>query len=285
MYRLKSTIEPIGGDSIYKIYIDTYFLFNVWMNLWVLFLCRFFIHSKVKTQKVVIVSIVSAIVEVLILCIPYGNSTGKIILGFGGTMALGIYWLFRPKTRKFFGKLLICSYLTMFVLGGAMIFIDSVWRRREISTISWSLIVVMVTFFLEIVFLRISVKSDIYPVVLTISESKECRVIALRDSGNGLEEPISKVPVSIVEEDMIEPYKDDLKEERFRLVPFHSIGKEQGIMEAYFIDKMEIINEGENRVIYNPIIAITKDRISVGRNYQMILHPALLEQGGRNSDL
>lgn len=276
-------MEPIGGDSIYIIYIDTYFLFNVWMNLWVLFLCRFFIHSKVKVQKIILVSIVSAIVEILILCIPYGSSTGKIVFGFGGTMALGIYWLFRPKTRKYFGKLLICSYLTMFVLGGSMIFVDCLWRGKAISSLCWSLIVVVVTVFLEVVFFKISLRSDIYPVVLTLSENKECRVIALRDSGNGLEEPISKVPVSVVEESMIRPYKDGLKEERFRLIPFHSIGKEQGIMEAYFIDKIEIIHEGENRVIYNPIIAITKDRISAGKNYQMILHPALLEQGGRNN--
>lgn len=277
-------MEPIGGDSIYKIYIDTYFLFNVWMNLWVLFLCRFFIHSIVKVQKIILVSIVSAMIEVLILCIPYGGSTGKIVFGFGGTMALGIYWLFRPKTRKFFWKLLTCAYLTMFVLGGTMNLVDSIWRGKEISAISWSLIVVAVSAFLEVVFLKISLRSDIYPVVLTLAENKECRVIALRDSGNGLEDPISKVPVSIVEEKMIRPYKDGLREERFRLIPFHSIGKEQGIMEAYFIDKMEIIHEGENRVIYNPIIAITKDRISAGKNYQMILHPALLEQGGRNND-
>lgn len=270
-------MEPIGGDSIYKIYIDTYFLFNVWMNLWVLFLCRFFIHSKVKIGKAIIVSIVSAIIEVLILCIPYGNSMGKIILGFGGTMALEIYWLFKPKTGKYFGKLLICAYLTMFVLGGAMICIDNIWKGRGISTISWSFIIVVLTLFWEVVFLKMNLKSDIYPVVLTLSENKDCRVIALRDSGNGLEEPISKVPVSIVEEKIIRPYKDGLKKERFRLIPFHSIGKEQGIMEAYFIDKMEIIHEGENRVIYNPIIAITKDRISADENYQMILHPALLE--------
>lgn len=253
------------------------------MNLWVLFLCRFFIHSRVNVQKIILVSIVTAIFEVLILCIPYGSSAVKIVFGFGGIMALGIYWLFRPKTRKFFGKLLTCAYLTMFVLGGTMNLVDSIWRGKGIPAVCWSLIVVAITVFWEVVFMKISLRSDIYPVVLTLSENKECRVIALKDSGNGLEEPISKVPVSIVEEKIIRPYKDGLREERFRLIPFHSIGKEQGIMEAYFIDKMEIIHEGENMIIYNPIIAITKDRISAGKNYQMILHPALLEQGGRNN--
>jgi len=153
------------------------------------------------------------------------------------------------------------------------------------SPISWSLMVVFLVFLIEMIFLKINVKNDIYQVILTITESRKCLVTALSDSGNGLEEPISKIPVSVVEENVIKPYKDGLKADKFRVVPFHSIGKEQGILEAYFIEKMEIIKEGENRIIHNPMIAITKDRISAGENYQMILNPALLEQGGRNNDI
>ena len=285
MYRQQSTIEPIGGDSIYKIYIDTYFLFNFWMNLWVLFLCRFFIQSKVAPWKVMVASIATALCETFILCIPYGSGLEKIILGFGGITALCNYYLFRPKSRKYFAKLLIYSYSTMFVLGGAMIGIVSIGGRIYTSPISCGLLVVLLVFFIEMIWVKINVKNDIYQVKLTISESRKCFVTALNDSGNGLEEPISKVPVSIVEEKIIRPYKDGLKADKFRIVPFHSIGEEKGILEAYFIEKMEIMKEGDSKVIHNPLIAITQNRISAGENYQMILHPALLEQGGKNSDI
>lgn len=278
-------MEPIGGDSIYKIYIDTYFLFNFWMNLWVLFLCRFFIQSKVRVLKIILAAIGTALCETAVLCIPYGSSQGKIIFGFGGIMALCNYCLFKPKSRRYFYKLLLYSYLTIFILGGAMIGIESIGGKVYMHSMSWSVMVVLLVFLIEMIFRRIKVKNDIYQVILTIEKSQKCLVTALNDSGNGLEEPISRAPVSIVEENIIRPYKDGLKADKFRIVPFHSIGKEQGILEAYFIEKMEIIKEGENKVIFNPIIAITKDRISTGENYQMILHPALLEQGGRNNDI
>ena len=255
------------------------------MNLWVLFLCRFLIQSKVRVWKVVLAALATALCETVVLCIPYGSGPGKIIFGFGGIMAVGNYCLFRPKSKKYFGKLLIYSYLAMFILGGVMIGIESIGGNTYMSPISWSLTVVLLVFFIEMIFLKINVKNDIYQVILTIAENQKCLVTALSDSGNGLEEPISNIPVSIVEENIIKPYKDGLKADKFRIVPFHSIGEEQGLLEAYFIEKMEIIKEGENRIIFNPMIAITKDKISTGENYQMILHPALLEQGGRNNDI
>ena len=255
------------------------------MNLWVLFLCRFWIKSKVRVWKVVVAAIGTSICETIILCVPYGSGMEKIIFGYGGIMALCTYGVFKPKSRSYFGKLLIYNYLTIFVLGGTMILIESIGGKKYLSSITWGMLVVLLVIIIEIILEKIYAKNDIYQVVLTIEENRKCLVTALCDSGNGLEEPISKVPVSIVEENLIRPYKEGLKKEKFRMVPFHSIGKDRGILEAYFIEKMEIINEGENWVIFNPMIAITKDRISAGENYQMILHPALLEQGGKNSDI
>ena len=166
-----------------------------------------------------------------------------------------------------------------------MIFMESVWGKKSVSGVSKSIWAVCGVVLIEVIYRKIKIKNDFYQVILTIAENQKCQVTALRDSGNGLIEPISKVPVSVVEEHQIIPYKAGFRKDRFRVVPFHSIGRETGILDAYFIDKMEIINEGESLVIMNPIIAITKDRISTGENYQMILNPALLEQGGRNNDI
>lgn len=254
------------------------------MNLWVLFLCRFFIHSSVKKSKVIIAALLTALGEVFIVCVPGGNSGVKIILGFGGITAFVVYWLFRPKSRQYFYKLLIYSYLAIFILGGILILLESIFGKKEVSMISWGILVVFLVFLIKNVYIKINTKSDFYQVVLTLSGNSQCHVTALVDSGNGLIDPISKIPVSIIEERVIERYKEELREEKFRLIPFHSVGKDRGILEAYFIEKMEIKNEGENKIIYQPIIAITKDTISTNKNYQMILHPNILKQGGINSD-
>lgn len=231
-----------------------------------------------------IAALLTAVGEVFILCIPVGSSIGKIILGFGGITAFVIYWLFRPKSRRYFYKLLIYSYLAIFILGGILILLESILGGKNVSMITWGILVVFLVILIENVYIKINTKNDFYQVVLTLSERCQCKVIALEDSGNGLVDPISKMPVSIIEERVIERYKEELREEKFRLIPFHSVGKDRGILEAYFIEKIEIKHEGENRIIHQPIIAITKDTISANRNYQMILHPALLKQGGINSD-
>ena len=161
---------------------------------------------------------------------------------------------------------------------------ESILERKNVSMISWGVLVVFLVILIENVYIKINTKSDFYQVVLTLSEKSQCQVTALVDSGNGLIDPISKIPVSIVEERVIGRYREELKEEKFRLIPFHSVGNDSGILEAYFIEKMEIENEGENKIIKHPIIAITKDTISANKNYQMILHPNILKQGGINSD-
>ena len=197
---------------------------------------------------------------------------------------MSIYWLFRPESWEYFYKLLIYSYLAMFILGGIMILIESILGRKRVSMFSWGIVVVFLVVLIEKVYIKVTAKNDFHEVMLTISENKQCRLNALVDSGNGLIEPISKMPVSIVEEKFLNEYKELFREEKFRLIPFHSIGKDHGILEAYFIEKMEIKNKGENVIVENPIIAITKGTISTNGDYQMILHPKILKQGGINCD-
>lgn len=254
------------------------------MNLWVLFLCRFLSHSNVARRKVILTALLTAMGEVLVLCIPFSNSVMKIIFGFGGITAAADYWLFKPKSYRYLGKLLIYTYFAIFTLGGILILLESILKKKKISMLTWAILVVFLVFLIEKVYEQMNVKSEFRHVVLTFAEGKNCTLTALVDSGNSLIEPISKTPVSIVEEKMIEKYKEELQESKFRIVPFCSVGEQHGVLEAYFIDKMEIKQEGENRIVFQPMIAVAKERISENRNYQMILHPELLKQGGINSD-
>ena len=227
----------------------------------------------------------ASVAEVLILCIPYGNSLIKIAGGFGGVTVLVIYLLFRPGSREYFYRIFLCFYMAVFILGGTLLLLESVLGRKKISMISWGILVVFLVILVELLYIKLKVKNDFCQVVLTFSEERKCRITALMDSGNGLLEPISKMPVSIIEKRVAEQYKEDLKEEKFRMVPFHSLGEERGMLEAYFIEKMEIRGKEGVRVIKNPIIAISKGNISANEKYQMILQPEILKYGGIEYDI
>lgn len=255
------------------------------MNLWVLFLCRFFLQSRVKNGKVILAAFLASVGEVLVLCIPYGSSWMKIMGGFGGITALVIYLLFRPASRVNFYRIFLCFYLAVFILGGALLLLESIAGGRKISMISWGILVVFLVILVELMYIKFNEKNDFCQVILTFSEERKCRITALLDSGNGLLEPISKMPVSIIEERVAGQYKKYLKKEKFRMVPFHSLGEERGMLEAYFIEKMEIRGKEGVRVIKNPIIAISKGTISANEKYQMILQPEILKYGGIEYDI
>ena len=100
-------------------------------------------------------------------------------------------------------------------------------------------------------------------------------VMALIDTGNGLTEPISKKPVAILEENEWKKLKIWMKPEKYKIIPYHSIGKERGMLEGYEIDALEIKSDAGDKRFDKVIIAIFKGKISQKGSYQMILPPEL----------
>lgn len=251
------------------------------MNLWVLFLCRIFVHSKVSMKRVLLAAVIASAGECLILFLPFGVSQIKIILGFGGVTAGIIYYLFCPKSRERFQKLLLAAYLAALLLGGCLELMESIFYWEQESVLGLSTMTMLCGICIKYIYERYKngLKSDFIEVLLIFSTGESCKVTALVDSGNGLIEPISKKPVSLVEKRVLKPFEKELQPNSFRLVPFHSVGKSKGMIEAYSIEKMEMKKEGECIVIEKPMIGITKEVIAANEKYQMILHPALLELG------
>ena len=231
-----------------------------------------------------VAAFLAALGESVLLCIPLGAGVMKLILGFGGITAFIVAWLFRPGSWKYYQKMLIYSYLAATLLGGVFIVLENIWGQTKISLKVWIFLVVFLYIFMKKIFSKISVKNDFCNVVLSFTEKEQCNIRALVDSGNGLIDPISRQPVSIVEERAIAQYKEVLQREKIRVIPYHSVGNSAGILEAYFMEKMQIEKDGEKIELKNPLIAITKDVISVNEGYQMILHPIILKQGGKESD-
>lgn len=100
---------------------------------------------------------------------------------------------------------------------------------------------------------------------------------ALIDNGNGLVEPFSKKAVSVVEKSIF-PSDMIFLQEKYRVIPFHALGTEKGILDGYEADLMKIEKGAETINVKNPIIAISTEYVSGKKNYQMILHPDLLRE-------
>ncbi|MGN1313652.1 MAG: sigma-E processing peptidase SpoIIGA [Lachnospiraceae bacterium] len=277
--RKKSTIEETGGDIIYRIYLDSYFVLNFWMNLWVLFLCKSILLKRLALGRLMGTAFLSTVLQCLVLLFPVGSSSIKLLAGFGGVMSLSIWLLFRPRTKAMWLKVLAAVCISAMLLGGALQLAANLFYGQNITPVEVLVLSGSFTLMVKILVGRYwKRKGDSFvrvELILPGGESFSFR--ALVDSGNSLREPISKKPVSLVEKQAVSGAKSGFWPSNFRPVPFHSVGRQGGLMEAYKIERMEIWQEGEVKVIAEPFIGLVEGVISAGKAYQMILHPALLE--------
>ena len=109
------------------------------------------------------------------------------------------------------------------------------------------------------------------------SPGQEIRVQALVDTGNHLTDPISGAPVSLISRQIARCLAPCLVEEKYHAIPYHSVGRQNGILSAYELPRMRIEEAGEVLVREHIIVAICDAGISEDSAYQMILHPGLLE--------
>lgn len=109
----------------------------------------------------------------------------------------------------------------------------------------------------------------LYQVELQFGEKKQT-VTAFLDTGNHLTEPVSGKPVSILWGGAAEELLAE--SEGVFCIPFHSVGRENGILPAVRADRMEIQMDGWRQIVERPYIAISEHPLSQNGSYQMLLN-------------
>ena len=107
-------------------------------------------------------------------------------------------------------------------------------------------------------------------------DTKPITVLGLVDSGNGLKDPVSGKAVAVLEEEVWNQMTWAKKEEKYKAIPFHSIGKDHGIMEGYEVNRIVVKTQSGTRELYELPVAVYKGRLSVKGEYRMILPPGWL---------
>lgn len=115
-------------------------------------------------------------------------------------------------------------------------------------------------------------------VVLRGTEQTLC-IAAIVDSGNTLTEPMSGAPVSVLDVVTFQTlWPEGLPD--FRVIPYHSVGKKNGILYGYRIPQMKIRIHSVEKICSDVWLAVSEEEIA-GREIPMLLHPALLKKTGK----
>lgn len=128
-------------------------------------------------------------------------------------------------------------------------------------------------------------------------DGKVAEIPALLDTGNALVDPITLSPVIIAEYKFVKPlFSDDVRSGldrigtdnltwvmsevsskglKVRLIPFSSLGKENGMLLGFVPDKAEIRDDCGVRVLEKCVIGIYDKSLSKDRSYGALFNPYL----------
>lgn len=279
------------------LYVDIIFLENIFMNSIILLATGVILKEHIKLLRNFISSTIGAIYAIIIYVSHirvYSNVFLKLILSF-----VIVYIAFKPPTLKSFLKHLIIFYLTSFTFGGVAFALLYFVRPQDIlfqdgvliGTYPIKMILAggIVGFaIITIAFKNIKgklSKKDVYCNVTLCAEGRNLSVTSIIDTGNFLKDPITKMPVIVIEKDRLKSVfpkiildnvtniingRDvELGEysAKIRAIPFKSLGKENGLLLGIKMNEIEIDYQEIKHKIKDVIIGIYNGKLSKDGKY------------------
>lgn len=290
-----------------SVYIDILFLQNIIVNYGILLVTQK-LSGRYSTalRKLISATVGAAYLVVMLLCPRIGT-----LYTIGGKIMLSILMVsiaFPCQRLKNWFKALLSFYISSFIFAGAgfalMSFLNQgiYFKNGEFYTQMKSdgmlLILTLATGFLMVraftdIF-RKRIEKDSYIVKTYISlDGKTVCVDALIDTGNSLTDPVSQWPVMIAELESIRellpdgmvkwfenwtqmsaaPSYDENAEwiKRIRLIPFNSIGTQNGMLPGFKPDGVCVEKEELCFERTQVVVCISRSRLSSAEQYRAII--------------
>ena len=293
------------------IYIDVVFFENLIMNTIILIATGIILKQKIKWIRIILAGSLGAIYSIMTYISTlqiYSNLILKIILSI-----LIIYIAYNPQTVKQLWKSILIFYLTSFVFGGAAFALIYIVKPQEIlmknglflgtyplKTVILAAVVafiILITAF-TIVKSKIS-KKDMFCEIEVELNNEIIETKAMIDTGNLLKEPITNTPVIILEHTLLydcmpkeilnnlenilggdfEQIPEKIKQEyvsKLKLIPFSSLGKQNGMLVGIKASKVKIVQEEQENEYENIIIGIYNKSLTKRGEYRALIGLELL---------
>lgn len=264
----------------YELYVDSLFVVNFVMNLYLLMLVNLSTLRTATRRRMLMGAGVGAICYLLpfMVNLPVWLKYPVAFLGGAGLM---IHIVFRPGSVKGFIQILKRMVVYSFLMGGLLLFVKEIvsfWGTESpghsFSMGMWAVCGIgalgaMFLSYLSEKRRRQALGSSCRATL--ICGSNKVSVQALLDSGNSLVEPISGKPVTVIDMKIYHALWGD-KEQPFRAIPYHSIGRKRGILKGYLLPVMELEIDGVTKQLKEVYVAVSEE--SGGES--VIINPAII---------
>lgn len=261
----------------YELYVDSLFFVNFVMNLYLLILVNRSLMRTATRKRMLLGAGVSAVCYLLPFIIPLPVWIKYPTALLGGTWLM-IHITFRPGSVRGYMKVITCLLGYSFLLGGLLLFVKEVlpFGGRLLMHILGvcgvgALGAMLIGYFRECEHRK---RLESGCMVTLACGGQRLRVQALLDSGNGLYEPISGKPVSVIDAKVFQALWGE-GEIPFRAIPYHSVGKSRGILKGYLLPELELEVDGVSKQFLDVYVAVGEE----SGNVPVIVNPALLKLG------
>lgn len=277
------------NDRVYIVYLDVFFMINFIMDYMIILITSRIAKVKKKRIRQLAGAGCGALYSVIVIK-PLTNHLFKITIVNILIAAVMVLISFGFTSASVYIKNVFLLFVVSFTMSGIINYLyystvigkyvrnvlsgnsNKVVNARKFILVS-VLAYILLSAIVRIIF---SVRKDMelyYDVKITF-RGKSVVVRGLYDTGNGLTEPVSGKMVHIAEYKILKPLLegDEKAKENIYVIPFHSIGEEDGIMYGIRMDEMVVLVDDEPKFLYNPIIGIYTGNVSKRGNYSVILN-------------
>lgn len=300
------------------VYLDVILIENLCMNYIILFATGYIMKLKIKQFQIIISSLIGGIyaITAYMNIIPvYSKLITKIILSISM-----VYIAYYPKNIKLCLKELLLFYLVSFVFGGCAFALLYIIKPQDILMkngvyigtypIKVAIIGALLGFILtylafKLIKNRITKKSVFYEITIFF-KGKTVEATAMLDTGNLLKDPISQMPVILIQKSKLSQiiprnilenlenvlggdYSLEISEterneyfSKLKIIPFNSIGKQNGVLIGFKADKIQIDINDNIEELKNVIIGIYNGKFSKSEKYSALIGLDILERGNES---
>lgn len=288
------------------VYLDVLFFENFILNCIILYAVGIETKSKIKFLRILSGSIIGSIYVIIYYILKvdfFLNIAMKFILSISM-----IYISFETKEFKALLKKVLFFYLTSFIFAGGALAIIHIVNSGKVSiqngiiigkysltTIFIGIIVAFIVIVIAFKTIKNKINQKDFLCKLTIKiDDKQINTIAMIDTGNLLKEPITNIPVVVVEncllEDIVpkeifqntqnilngnlESLPEDVKQEylpKLKVIPFMSLGKQNGMLLGIKVKEVVVKTEEETKMIEKAIIGLYDKKLSRSGKYQALI--------------
>ncbi len=272
-----------GDKMYYELYVDSLFLVNFCMNLFLLLLVNERTHRTATGLRLILGAAAGAV----LFLFPFflnGPAGLKAAIGAVSGICGMLFGAFRVRSLRAFFSLSEKLIGYSFLMGGALLFVLRCVNRLfpGLQSFLRGIFGVMgmgAALFLVFFYRRGRQNEEICAATLVRGERRE-QVAALLDSGNLLTEPVSGKPVCVLDREVFERFWEG-EAVYYRAIPYHSVGKAAGILKGYLLPELRLELDGVEKICRDVYIAVSDEPVNGGEQRQeegvrLIVNPRLL---------